>query len=73
MWQGTLLNIHTAPQSHAPMVAYDHIKLIEAIGLDEDRLATGKAVYDFLCHRSGLICTIVRGGMISVGDTVQPE
>lgn len=45
MWQGILLNIHTAPQSHAPMVAHDRIKLIEAVGLEGDRYATGKGKY----------------------------
>ena len=36
-------------------------------------LVTDKAVCDLLHHRSGLNCSIVRGGMIAVGDTVRPE
>lgn len=36
-------------------------------------LVTGKSVFDLMHHRSGLNCSIVRGGLISVGDTVQPD
>lgn len=36
-------------------------------------LVTRKSVYDLLHHRSGLNCAILKGGMISVGDIVQPE
>ena len=36
-------------------------------------LVTKKAAFDLMHHRSGLNCSIVSGGMISVGDIVQPE
>ncbi|MEP2640404.1 MOSC domain-containing protein [Roseobacter sp.] len=36
-------------------------------------LVTDKSVYDLMHHRSGLNCSIVQGGMISVGDVIQPE
>ncbi len=36
-------------------------------------LVTGKGVYDLLHHRSGLNCSVVKGGSISVGDKIQPE
>ena len=153
MWQGTLIGIHTSVEGRAPMQARDSIRLIEGVGLEGDRYATGKGTYskipdirevtlienetlvalerdhgvtlhadehrrnltvsgvplnhlvgqrflvgdtlllggrlntpcryldlvtdkavcDLLRHRSGLNCTIVRGGMIAVGDTVRPE
>lgn len=153
MWQGALLNIHTAVEGRAPMIAHDSIKLIKGVGLEGDRYATGKgkysefpdirevtlienetlvalerdhgitlradehrrnltvsgvplnhlvgqhfrvgdtlllggrlntpcryldlvtdkAVCDLLQHRSGLNCSIVRGGMVSVGDKVRPK
>ena len=153
MWQGTLLSIHTAVEGRAPMVPHDSIKLLEGVGLEGDRYATGKgrysefpdvrevtlienenlvalerdhgvalradehrrnltvsgvplnhlvgqrfrvgetlliggrlntpcryldlvtekAICDLLHHRSGLNCTIVRGGMISVGEIVRRE
>ena len=153
MWQGTLIGIHTSVEGRAPMQARDSIRLIEGVGLEGDRYATGKGTYskipdirevtlienetlvalerdhgvtlhadehrrnltvsgvplnhlvgqrflvgdtlllggrlntpcryldlvtdkavcDLLRHRSGLNCTIVRGGMIAVGDIVRPE
>ena len=36
-------------------------------------LVTEKSVFDLMHHRSGLNCSIIEGGMISVGDVVQPE
>ncbi|UYV36912.1 MOSC domain-containing protein [Rhodobacteraceae bacterium D3-12] len=36
-------------------------------------LVTGKSVNDILIHRSGLNCSIVQGGEISVGDGIRPE
>ncbi|WP_299410658.1 MOSC domain-containing protein [uncultured Roseobacter sp.] len=45
MWQGTLLSIHTAVEGRAPMEAHDSIKLIEGLGLEGDRYATGKGKY----------------------------
>lgn len=33
-------------------------------------LVTGKSVNDILVHRSGLNCYIVKGGQISVGDSI---
>lgn len=36
-------------------------------------LVTGKSVYDILLHRSGLNCTIIQGGKISVGDSIRPD
>ncbi|MGH1371658.1 MAG: MOSC domain-containing protein [Planktotalea sp.] len=35
-------------------------------------LVTKKAVCDLMHHRSGLNCSIISGGKISVGDIVQP-
>ena len=153
MWQGRLLSIHTAVEGGAEMDAHDSISLIEGVGLEGDRYATGKgkysefpdirevtliedetlialkrdhgivlpaqehrrnltvsgvplsslvgqqflvgdtilmggrlntpcryldlvtdkAVCDLLWHRSGLNCSIIRGGRISVGDAVRLE
>jgi len=36
-------------------------------------LLTGKSVCDLLRHRSGLNCSIIKGGRIAVGDTISPE
>ncbi|WP_206338554.1 MOSC domain-containing protein [Antarcticimicrobium sediminis] len=36
-------------------------------------LVTRKSVNDILLHRSGLNCSIIQGGKISVGDTIRPE
>lgn len=36
-------------------------------------LVTEKPVYELMHHRSGLNCSIVSGGVISVGDLVRPE
>jgi len=35
-------------------------------------LITKKSVYEFLKHRSGLNCSIVKSGMISTGDLIRP-
>jgi MOSC domain-containing protein YiiM len=45
MWQGTLLEIHTAPRGRAPMVAQDTARLIAGAGLEGDRYATGTGHY----------------------------
>ncbi len=36
-------------------------------------LVTGKSVCDLMEHRSGLNCSIVAGGKITVGDIVKPD
>lgn len=36
-------------------------------------LVTGKSVNDVLLHRSGLNCSIIQGGKISVGDSIRPD
>ena len=41
MWQGKLLNIHTAPESRADMVEHDSATLIEGVGIEGDRYAKG--------------------------------
>ncbi|MEO9653344.1 MAG: MOSC domain-containing protein [Roseobacter sp.] len=150
MWQGTLLNIHTAVEVRAPMDEHTSVCLIQGKGVEGDRYMTGrgkysqlpdirevtlieqetlialqrdhgvslspnehrrnlttsgvplnhlvgkrfrvgdtvllggrlntpcryldlvteKAVFDLMHHRSGLNCSIVTGGMISVGDII---
>jgi MOSC domain-containing protein YiiM len=153
MWQGELLNIHTASAGREPMQSHQTARLIHGIGIAGDRyatgrgkysafpdirevtlieietlealqrdhdtvldvcehrrnlttrnvplnhlvgkrfrvggvlleggrlntpcryldLVTGKSVNDILLFRSGLNCSIVEGGDISVGDQVHPE
>ena len=34
---------------------------------------TGKTISRWLIHRSGLNCIILKGGKVSVGDTVRPD
>ena len=41
MWQGQLLNIHTAPQARAPMIAQHSAELIAGVGIAGDRYARG--------------------------------
>ena len=36
-------------------------------------LVTGKSVCDLMEHRSGLNCSIIQSGSITVGDTIRPE
>ena len=45
MWQGTLLNIHTAPEGRAPMQELASATLIKGTGIAGDRYATGKGHY----------------------------
>jgi MOSC domain-containing protein YiiM len=40
MWQGELLNIHTAPAARAPMQAHDAVEVIAGVGIKGDRYAT---------------------------------
>ena len=40
MWQGELLNIHTAPAARAPMQAHDAGEVIAGVGIRGDRYAT---------------------------------
>lgn len=41
MWQGRLLNIHTAPKARAPMVEQITATLIAGVGIEGDRYAQG--------------------------------
>jgi MOSC domain-containing protein YiiM len=45
MWQGQLLHIHTAAAGRAPMLAHPSATLIQGVGIDGDRYATGKGKY----------------------------
>ena len=40
MWQGELLNIHTAPAARAPMQAHDTVEVIAGVGIKGDRYAS---------------------------------
>ncbi len=42
---GVLLAIHIAPEASAPMVELDAARLIEGVGIEGDRYATGKGTY----------------------------
>jgi len=49
MWQGSLVNIHTAIAVREPMQAHQSVQLIAGVGIEGDRYATGKGKYsDFL-------------------------
>lgn len=41
MWQGKLLDIHTAPEARAPMIAQDSAHLHAGVGIEGDRYAKG--------------------------------
>jgi MOSC domain-containing protein YiiM len=45
MWQGRLLEIHTAVAGRAPMTAHDSAILLPGKGIEGDRYATGKGKY----------------------------
>lgn len=49
-FQGVLLAIHIAPEASAPMVALDAARLIEGVGIEGDRYATGKGTYSHKPH-----------------------
>jgi len=49
-FQGVLLAIHIAPEAAAPMVALDAARLVEGIGIEGDRYATGKGTYSGKPH-----------------------
>ena len=44
-WQGTLLNIHTAPEGGAPMVSHDQAELTAGEGIAGDRYQIGNGKY----------------------------
>lgn len=45
MWQGNLLEIHTAQEAGADMKSYNSANLIVDQGIEGDRYATGKGLY----------------------------
>lgn len=45
MWQGKLLHIHTAKAGRAPMISHQSAVLIEGVGIEGDRYATGTGHY----------------------------
>lgn len=45
MWQGHLLEIHTAPQMRVPMISHQSARLIAGVGIEGDRYATGNGKY----------------------------
>lgn len=45
MWQGRLLEIHTALEARAPMQVHQSATLIAGIGIEGDRYATGRGKY----------------------------
>ena len=45
MWQGKLLNIHTARAVKEPMQPHETAQLIAGVGLKGDRYATGLGKY----------------------------
>jgi MOSC domain-containing protein YiiM len=49
-WRGELLNIHVAPNASAPMVELPEVRLVEGIGLEGDRYATGLGTYSKRPH-----------------------
>ena len=42
---GVLLAIHIAPEASAPMVELDAARLVEGVGIEGDRYATGRGTY----------------------------
>ena len=45
MWQGVLLNIHTASEGRERMQAQQSARLIQGVGIEGDRYATGRGKY----------------------------
>lgn len=45
MWAGSLLHIHIAEAARGLMVALPEARLIEGVGIEGDRYATGKGTY----------------------------
>jgi MOSC domain-containing protein YiiM len=50
MWQGELLHIHIASTASAAMAALPEAKLVEGVGIDGDRYATGLGTYSKRPH-----------------------
>ena len=44
-FEGSLLHIHIAPAAGEPMCALDRARLIEGVGIEGDRYATGRGYY----------------------------
>ena len=47
---GVLLAIHVAPKASAPMVELDAARLVEGVGIEGDRYATGSGTYSHKPH-----------------------
>lgn len=57
-FEGTLLHIHIAERSAAEMEALDEARLVEGMGIEGDRYATGKGYYSYKPHEDRQVTLI---------------